>query len=282
MVIKSPHHVNPLEMVEAAVGVVDVAWTAIERRRDHAHHDAATTTWEDCVKLERELIQERSENHRLKAALEELRKALHEVRYRDCTDQPIAFAASSSTHDDGCPLDLHERLQKKVDSPAFLERLQDMHLAESKEASKIAPKDGETSMNLEDSSSWVMVPDELFETEGKEEIGGLDDDGFILVSQEDVIESLAAFVAKLVVSNPNAKTMTPMQMQEVVAMSFARMEHKGKLRKLWSTAKFIYSSVTWTATVATTAVGLYKNPFIVKALFKALTMSSRLVIKALI
>eukprot|EP00250_Pteridium_aquilinum_P004582 c1478_g1_i1 orf=614-1462(+) len=280
----SPHHVNPLEVMEVAVGVVDAAWTAIERRRDHAHHDVAASTWEDCVKLERELIQERSENHRLKAALDELRKALHEVKNRDGTHhQPTSVTASSITYEDGCPLDLYERLQQKVDSPVFLERLKDMHEVEAQEASKMAPKDRETSIELADSSTWVMVPDKLFDTEGREDFGDLDDDdGFILVSQDDVIESLAAFVAKLVVTNPNAKTMTPMQMQEVISISFARMESKGKLKKLWSTAKFIYSSVTWTTTVATTAVGLYKNPFIVRALFKAVTMSSRLVIKALL
>lgn len=269
-------------MVEAAVEVVDVAWTALERHRDHAHHDAATTMWQDCIKLERELIQERSENHRLKAGLDELRKALHEARKMDCADQPVVLAAPSSAREDDCPLDLYERLRKKVDSPAFVATLQDMHEVESDSASKIAPKDGESRMNLEESSSWEIIPDDLFETGGGEEINTLDDDGFILVSQDDIIESLAAFVAKLVVSNPTAKTMSPKQMQDVVLLSFARMEQKGKLRKLWSAAKFIYSSLTWTTTVATTAFGLYKNPFILKALFKALTLSSGVVIKALL
>lgn len=273
-----PHHANPLEMVEAAVGVVDAAWTAIERHRDHVHHDAAASTWEDCVKLERELIHERSENQRLKVALEELREALHEVRNVNFADhQP------TSTHEDGCPLDLCERLQKKVDSLAFLERLQDMQEAELKEASNIPLKEVGTNTNSEEFSSWVMVPDQLYDAEVKEEIAGLDDvDGFVLVGRDDVIESLAAFVAQLVVCNPKAKFMTPTQMQEVISMSFATMEEKGKLRKLWNIAKVVYSSVTWTTTVATTVVGLYTNPFIVKALFKVLIISSRLMVKALI
>ncbi|KAI5081145.1 hypothetical protein GOP47_0004328 [Adiantum capillus-veneris] len=279
--VSLPHHVNPLEMVEAAVGVVDAAWTAVERHRDHAHHDVAAATWEDCVKLEGELIQERSENHRLKVALEELRKALHALKKRDCNRQSNAIPASFNTFKDGYPADLHERLLKKVDTPAFLERLKDMQEVDSQKSSRVALKDAEKSLEMEDCSSWVVVPNKLLETDGREEISALEDEGFLLISQDDVIESLAAFVAKLVVSNPNAKSMSPLQIQEVISVAFAKLEQKGKLRKLWSTAKFVYSSVTWTTTIATTAVGLYKNPFIVRALFKALTMSSRLVIKAL-
>ncbi|MCO5578809.1 hypothetical protein L7F22_032656 [Adiantum nelumboides] len=278
--MKNPHLVNPLEMVEAAVGVVDAAWTAVERHWEHAHHDVAAATWEDCIKLEGELIQERSENYRLKVALEELRKALHELKVKDCNYLSNASTTSSLAYKNGYPADIHERLQKKVDTPAFLERLKNMHEVNSQDASRAALN--ETSLEMEDCSSWVVVPDKLLETDQREEISDLDDDGFLLISQDDVIESLAAFVAKLVVSNPNAKSMSPLQIQEVICVAFARLEQKGKLKKFWSTAKFVYSSVTWTTTIATTAVGLYQNPFIVRALFKALTTSSGLLIKALL
>ncbi|MCO5603459.1 hypothetical protein L7F22_057609 [Adiantum nelumboides] len=210
--MKNPHLVNPLEMVEAAVGVVDAAWTAVERHWEHAHHDVAAATWEDCVKLEGELIQERSENHRLKVALEELRKALHELKEKDCNYLSSASTTSSLACKNGQPADFHERLQKKIDTPAFLERLKNMHEVNSQEASRAALN--EASLEMEDCSSWVVVPDKLLEMEQREEISDLDDDGFLLISQDDVIESLAAFVAKLVVSNPNAKSMSPLQIQE--------------------------------------------------------------------
>ncbi|KAH7298926.1 hypothetical protein KP509_25G064600 [Ceratopteris richardii] len=277
--MKSPHHVNPLEMVEAAVGVVDMAWTAIEKRREHAHHDAVAATWEDCVKLEGELIQERSENHRLKAALEDLRRALNEVKSRDCNYRRNGVPDYNAIDKDDCPSNLYEQLQERVDSPIFRDRLKNMQGIELQEQSLVASEGMD--LNNEDYASWEVVSKDVLNKSDREQFDGADDDDFILVSQDDIIESLAAFVARLVVSNPRAQAMTPKQLQEVISVSFAKLEQKGKLKKLWTTVKLLYSGVTWTATVATTAVGLYKNPFIVRTLFKAVTMSSRLMIKAL-
>jgi hypothetical protein len=58
-----------------------------------------------------------------------------------------------------------------------------------------------------DTNSWLMVPsDSLKQNERKGDAFPNDDeDDYVVLSQDDVVEGVAAFVAKLILANPRAK-----------------------------------------------------------------------------
>lgn len=53
-------------------------------------------------------------------------------------------------------------------------------------------------------SWWVWVPDNMAST-NIEELSGIDHENYVIVSEEHVVEGVANFMAKCIVSNPKAK-----------------------------------------------------------------------------
>eukprot|EP00249_Psilotum_nudum_P011787 c23384_g1_i1 orf=414-1235(+) len=267
-------HPDPFQVVETAAAVADLAWTAIGKHQDRDERHA----------LEDELVQEKLENQRLKLALEECQKTLEGLQRRQEGTVPCEGKlndASRVQHGLDCPSDLYEQLKQKVDASPFLERLKEFHKNDMGEATgNLVMKDGDDAMvnlNPEDPNWWMWITDGLVSSEQNEELGDLDNDGYIVVSQDDVVDGMAIFIARYISSNPQAKDMTPEELQKAISLSFTKMEARGMIRKLWDISKFLYIAASWSAAAA----GIYKNPFLLRAFLRAISASCRLIIKVL-
>ena len=81
-------HSHPLQVVEAAIEVADIAWTAIEKHKKHSNSSPPSDSSssrdvaaiEACLMLEKLLAEERCENRRLDAALRECRRSIREAK----------------------------------------------------------------------------------------------------------------------------------------------------------------------------------------------------------
>ncbi|KAI3915894.1 hypothetical protein MKW98_004335 [Papaver atlanticum] len=141
-------------------------------------------------------------------------------------------------------------LKSGVDSPNFLEKL------------------GTTSASVpqnpaaEEGGSWdIVCENDLWDGEDIE----LDQESYVLVRQEDILEGIASFTAAYLLSLKQTKELTPNQLQEALSKTFCTKKKKGKLRKAWDGSKVIYNVASWGAT----AIGIYQNP----ALFRVATVA---------
>lgn len=59
-------------------------------------------------------------------------------------------------------------------------------------------------VSQEEPSWWVWVTEEMVPN-NVEEWSGIDDDSYVVVSEEHVVDGIANFVAKCIVSNPKSQ-----------------------------------------------------------------------------
>ncbi|MCL7028326.1 hypothetical protein MKW94_015435 [Papaver nudicaule] len=140
-------------------------------------------------------------------------------------------------------------LKSGVDSANFLE--------------KLGTTDASVPQNLaEEGGSWdIVCENDLWDGEDIE----LDQESYVLVRQEDILEGIASFTAAYLLSLKQTKELTPNQLQEALSKTFSTKKKKGKLRKAWDGSKVIYNVASWGAT----AIGIYQNP----ALFRVATVA---------
>ncbi|KAL2340018.1 hypothetical protein Fmac_007958 [Flemingia macrophylla] len=156
---------------------------------------------------------------------------------------------------------LCDLLKSRVECPAFLQKL------ECAQAS--------VSQNLdEECNSWDMVSEnDLWEGECDDS----DQEDYVLVREEDIVEGIACFMAAYLLSLKQTKDLTPIQLQEALSKTFSVKKKKGKLRKAWDGSKVIYNVASWGAT----AIGIYQNPVILRAATKAFWTSCHVISKLL-
>lgn len=275
------NHVPDLEVIGRVAEVADLAWNAFER---HHEHKESVTIHERCLKLEEELALQRSENERLKAELEEFCtnvqdfKKLHNSSQSSCGDALLGEYPYGELED--CPSDLYERLRNTIDSPNFLAKLQTSHdngNATSKDPANMGIEgDILGNNNPEDTSLWVWVPDDMA-TRKVEERCGLDNEGYIIITEEDLVDGIATFISNYIVSNSQAKKMTPEQLQKVLSNVLESMYRRNTIKKLWDASKFMYTGATWGIAL----IGFYRHPFLLKAAMKAALFTGRILVKAL-
>ncbi|XP_047164853.1 uncharacterized protein LOC124834244 isoform X3 [Vigna umbellata] len=152
-----------------------------------------------------------------------------EVEEEDCLADSEAEAIASTD-----PLDdqLRDMLKSRVECPAFLQKL------ECAQAS--------VSQNIyEEGNSWDLVGEnDLWEGQRDD----LDQEDYVLVRQEDVVEGIACFMAAYLLSIKQTKDLTPIQLQDALSKTFSAKKKKGKLRKAWDGSKVIYNVASWGAT----------------------------------
>ncbi|KAJ7553401.1 hypothetical protein O6H91_06G096600 [Diphasiastrum complanatum] len=268
-------HGVPLEMVGAVMEITDVAWSALEHRREHARCEAAKE--HDRAALESALAQERSENERLRATLQQYHTALQNLQANHNNSSPSSFLSPLD-----CPNDFSERLKQKLQSPEYIERLQ--HVQQKGENvihddSLVKAEDGSlVDTGIEDPSWWVWVAeDDLSVSQPKFEPGGLDAEGYVVVTEEDIIDGIANFLAQYIASMPEAKKMSCTELHEAVTKAFMSIDRIGKLKKLWAMGKILYTL----ASLGTSAIWIYRHPIILRGAFMAVKTSAKLVVKAI-
>ncbi|KAJ4967099.1 hypothetical protein NE237_018948 [Protea cynaroides] len=167
---------------------------------------------------------------------------------REVTDQD-----SSSQCGDLETAELCELLKSRVESPDFLEKLENVHVA--------VPQN-----MAEEGGSWDMVSEnDVWDGANLDANIESDPEGYVLVRQEDIVEGIACFMAAYLSSLKQTKDLTPSQLQEALSKTFSVKNKKGKLKKAWDGSKVVYNVASWGAT----AIGIYQNP----ALFRAASVA---------
>ncbi|CAK9312993.1 unnamed protein product [Citrullus colocynthis] len=207
----------------------------------------------------------------LQAVLEQCQRALESLNDSDGVDEnegndvdddddDRGGDGSGSVRGDREADELCDLLKSKVECRDFLEKLED--------AQASVPQN-----TIEECSSWDLVSDvDLWESGD-----ALDQEGYVVVKQEDIVDGIACFMAAYLLSLKETKELSPNQLQNALCKTFSVKKRKGKLRKAWDGSKVIYNVASWGAT----AVGLYQNPVILNAASKAFWTSCQVISKLL-
>eukprot|EP00262_Sarcandra_glabra_P003595 TRINITY_DN1432_c3_g2_i1.p1 TRINITY_DN1432_c3_g2~~TRINITY_DN1432_c3_g2_i1.p1 ORF type:complete len:222 (-),score=47.29 TRINITY_DN1432_c3_g2_i1:384-1049(-) len=201
----------------------------------------------------------------LQAVLEQCHRALELLKKTDDNDEDDDEEDSSSQFTDSETIELCDLLKSSVESPNFLEKLGSIHMS--------LPQN-----MAEEGSSWDMISKtDLWEDEHIDGGNESNQDDYVLVSQEDIVEGVACFMAAYLLSLKQSKELTPNELQEALSKTFSVKKKKGKLQKAWDGSKVIYNVASWGAT----AIGIYQNPALIRAATVAFWTSCRVISKLL-
>ncbi|KAI4389163.1 hypothetical protein MLD38_001419 [Melastoma candidum] len=256
-------HSGAIEVAKTVLEVADVAWTAVEIHQHHHRDDAdgdrpkGTTSGVAGGAEKDEVEALRSENGKLRNLLEQNLKLL-----RNLSD------ASCLIND--CPPDLYARLVGAVDSDDFLDRIEELQHASSdgvgtgfpfREATGADIHSAEILVNTsqEDPSWWVWVTDDMFPN-NVEEWSGIDDEKYVVIGEEHVVDGVANFMARCILANPKAQRMTPKELQKTLKKALGEVSMLGKMMDIWHAGKIFYAFSTWGLALA----GLYRGRIIWK------------------
>lgn len=270
------HTRGAVEVAKTVLEVADLAWSAVESLHHHHHHENPNPNPnpEDqgkCSLSAEELEGIRKENRRLRELLEQNLMLLQNI------------SASPCFRND-CPPDLHERIVAAVDSRSFLSRLQSLQSDPGngnefpfKKATEVDLESAEIIINVgrEEPSWWVWVSDDM--VRGTEERSGLDDENYVIVREEHVVDGVANFIARCIVSNPKLQKMTPEQLQRTVTSSLGGLQKVEKMLNIWHAGMLFYCLSTWGLALA----GLYHSRAVLKVAAHGVHHASKLVVKAL-
>ncbi|KAJ4963246.1 hypothetical protein NE237_023185 [Protea cynaroides] len=208
----------------------------------------------------------------LQAMLEQYQRAIELIRQAGVDDDVDVKGeeedAGEMTDQDSSSMcsetaELRDLVQSRVESPSFLEKLENVH--------------GSVPQNMaEEGSSWDMVSEnDLWDGANLDVNIESDAEGYVLVRQEDIVEGIACFMATYLLSLKETKDLSPNQLQEALGKTFSVKKTKGKLRRAWEGSQVIYNVASWSAT----AIGIYHNPAIIRAATVAFWTSCRVISK---
>lgn len=272
------HAHGAVEVAKTVMEVADLAWAAVELLHNHNHHHENPNPQNpgepnSTLSLSpQELEDLRNENRRLRELLEQNLKLLQN------------FSASPYSRDDHCPPDLHDRLVAAVDSKSFLSQLESLRSGLGngnefpfKEPTEVDLESAEILINVgrEEPSWWVWVSDDM--VRGTEEPSGVDDENYVIVREEHVVDGVANFIARCIVSNPKVQKMTPEQLQKTVTSSLGGLHKMEKMLNIWNAGMMFYCLSTWGLALA----GLYQSRAVLKLAAHGVHKTSTLVLKAL-
>ncbi|XP_010926427.1 uncharacterized protein [Elaeis guineensis] len=255
-------HAIPLEVVGTMIEMADVAWSALEYRRERKAEAAE----------EDEIAQLKAENLRLKTVLADNLAVLQ------------GLSKSPSISKD-CPPDLYTRLVAAADSSSFLAKLESLHQESTDLPNGKFPSSEATGTNLNsveimvdvdhgEPSWWVWVTHDIVPG-CLEEVSGIDNENYVIISEENVIDGIADFIARCILENPKSKDLTPEELQKTVTRVLGGIKDRSKWRNVWEAGKIIYTLSTWGIAL----VGLYRHRAILKAAARGVSASANLVLK---
>ncbi|XP_071923583.1 uncharacterized protein [Coffea arabica] len=268
-----------LEVAKTVLEVADVAFTAMECCHHHhnhpSHHDETTPSSpqlsEEKFKEEAEELESlQSENRRLRSLLERNLKLLENISQ-----------SPSLCYD--CPSDLHDRIISAVNSESFLNKLESKSGGTGckfpfDEASEVDLEAAGILINIDqkEPSWWVWVTDEMTPSNIEEE-SGIDNENYVIVSEEHVVDGVANFMARCILSNPKAKDLTPQELQKALTKALGGFNKVDKMLHIWTAAKMFYALSTWGLAL----VGLYRTRAVLKLAAMGVHTTSKAVLKAL-
>lgn len=203
---------------------------------------------------EAERDQLRVKRKTLEAVLHQCQRALQSLGDGDCA----AAQGSPAPCPDKEADELCDLLKSRIECPDFLEKLECAQM----------------SVMAEEGSSWDMVSDTDLWEGGSTEV---EQEDYVLVRQEDIVEGIACFMATYLISLKQTKDFSPNQLQEALSKTFSLKKKKGKLQKAWDGSKVLYNVASWGAT----AVGIYQNPALLAAASTVFWTSCQVISKLL-
>lgn len=208
--------------------------------------------------MEGEQDQTLAQRQALEAAIEQCQKALKLLKPNG--SQCDSDGQYSGCHDSEID-EMYHLLKIKVMSPVFVNKLRSVFLSNILEIAE-GPVD--------EFSSWDLVTEaDLLRGKQNHSCSCINQENYVVVNQEDIVEGIACYMARYLLTLNDMKEMTPEQLQEALKKTFAVTKNKGKLHKIWDSSKAIYNMASWGAT----AVGIYCNPTTSTAASKALSAS---------
>ncbi|XP_010530199.1 PREDICTED: uncharacterized protein LOC104806820 isoform X2 [Tarenaya hassleriana] len=270
---------NAIEVAKTVLEVADVAWTAVECCHHHPHHShgddeksgESTAEIADPRGLELEAL--RSENRRLRCLLESNLKLFENL-------------AETAVLLHECPSDLFARLISMVTSKDFSARIEHMRQALAEGTQNQFPFKEPTGdmqtvevlidIDHQEPSWWVLVTDDMIPS-NVEEKSAIDNEHYIVVTEEHVVEAVAHFLAKCILSNPKAKFLKPEELQKVLVKELSTLSKVGKIVDVWHAGKMFYTLSTWGLACA----GLYQARGVLKIAAKGAHATGKVVLKAL-
>ncbi|GAU30890.1 hypothetical protein TSUD_15760 [Trifolium subterraneum] len=264
------HHA--VEVAKTVLEVADVAWTAVECSH-HLHHRDHTVTPNnnDNYPSDHDLESLQSENRRLRNLLDQNLKLLYNL-------------SESNSFINNCPPDLHVRLAATVRSDEYLTRLKCLQQETAsggnqfpfKEATEVDYQSADILINVDsqEPSWWVWVADET-DPINYEECSGIDDESYLIISEEHVVDGVANFMARCIMSNPKALKLSPEELQQNLSKAFAGTSKLERVLDIWNAGKLFYALSTWGLALA----GLYQSRSLIKVAAKGVHSGGKLALK---
>ncbi|KAL2317794.1 hypothetical protein Fmac_031670 [Flemingia macrophylla] len=260
-----------VEVAKTVLEVADVAWTAVEHTHHYRHHNLPVAADNNCPS-DSDLESLRSENRRLRNLLENNLKLLQNL-----SDSPC-FA--------NCPHDLSDRLIATMKSDEYLTQLKFLQKETAsggnqfpfKEANDVDYQSADILVNVDsqEPSWWVWVKDEM-DSSNMEESSGIDDESYLVISEEHVVDGVANFMAKCVLSNPKSLNLSPEELQKTLSKALQGTSKLEKILGIWEAGKLFYTLSTWGLALA----GLYQSRTLLRVAAKGVHSSSKLAMKVL-
>ncbi|CAL0307857.1 unnamed protein product [Lupinus luteus] len=259
-----------VEVAKTVLEVADVAWSAVEFNHHFYPHNPHATADHHCSDND-DFESLRSENRRLRELLDQNLKLLHNL-----SESPSFFT--------NCPPDLHDRLVDTVRSDEYLTRLKFLQQESAsggnqfpfKEATEVDYHSADILINVDsqEPSWWVWVTGEPCNVE---EWSGIDDESYLVISEEHVVDGVANFMARCVLSNPKALKLSPEELQKTLSKALAGTSKLEKVLDIWQAGKLFYALSTWGLALA----GLYQSRAALRIAAKGIHSGSKLALKAL-
>ena len=175
------------------------------------------------------------------------------------------------------------KVQERVESEDFLEKLRESRAAMGNDG---LPGEVETppsgdghfheSFDVNDPTFWEPEAESHDPASSTSHLAGAgkDEDEWEFVEAEDVIESIAAFIAGYVATHPRAVQVSPEQLQRALGKSFGelRLDGKGKARRVWDWGVGVYRGASWTYGTLTA----FTNPWIAQMIVAAMYTAGRI------
>ncbi|KAG6406025.1 hypothetical protein SASPL_133621 [Salvia splendens] len=251
-------HVS-VEVAKTVIEVADVAWTAVESCHHHLHHDGPKPSppeWKERSDFDIECI--RAENERLRLLLE--KTSIFCRRYQ-----------------------LNDRILDAVQSESFVNELEFLRQNTTctfpfDEPSGTDLENAEILINMdhEEPSWWVWVSDDMV-PKNTEEKSGIDNENYVFVTEEHVVDGVATFLARCILANPNSVNLPPLELQKALMKALKGMNKLEKMVDIWHAGKLFYTLAMWGLALAS----LYKGRAILRLATLGVHHSSKAALKIL-
>nr|XP_043632756.1 uncharacterized protein LOC122603953 [Erigeron canadensis] len=252
-----------IESAKTVLEVAEVAFKAVEF--SNHHHLPHPRKSDPKSQQEAEVEELRMENERLRDLLQQNLKLLQNI-----SDSPCLL--------NDCPPDLHARIMDTVESPKFLSQLKTFSNDSVDGIPAMDFNVDEILINVggKEPSMWIWVSEEM--VHGKaEEKSEIDNENYVVINEEQVVDGIANFMARCVLLNPKAKNLTPEEMQKKLTKALAGMSKFEKVMEIWHCGQLFYLMATWGLALA----GLYQSRALLRVAARGVHATSKVAMRAL-